>query len=165
MMLMQMQIKPKVKIELMNTSPNNQQISFIKIYQNEMMIIHLKMPTIRMINKNQNIKDFHNKKCKNIIMNRNSLQINKGKVIQDKDRNTLFKNNKVNNKIQEKMKIHIDRKNSISSEKMTRKNMKKGKIQLKRRIMIQKKKVEIFMIKKKKEIVMKIASMIEILIR
>ncbi len=120
----------------MNTKQNNQQMTFKKIYHNEMKIIHLKMSTIQMINRNQNIKDIHKKICKNIIMNRNSLQINKGKVIQDKDRNSLFKNNKVNNKIQKKMKIHIDRKNSISIEKKMRKNMKKWKIQLKPRIII-----------------------------
>ncbi len=147
----------------MNTSKNNQQTSFIKIYQNGTMIIHSKMLIIQMINRNQNLKDFHNKNRKNITMNLNSLQIKIGKVIQDKDLNRLFKNSKINNQM-EMMMILIDHKNLINSEMMIKKDMKKVKILMKRRIMIQKKKVEIIMIKKIKEIFMKIVSMIEILI-
>ena len=147
----------------MNTSKKNQQTSFIKIYQNETMIIHSKMLIIQMINRNQNLKDFHNKNRKNITMNLNSLQIKIGKVIQDKDLNRLFKNSKINNQM-EMMMILIDHKNLINSEMMIKKDMKKVKKLMKRRIMIQKKEVEIIMIKKIKEIFMKIVSMIEILI-
>ena len=147
----------------MNTSKKNQQTSFIKIYQNETMIIHSKMLIIQMINRNQNLKDFHNKNRKNITMNLNSLQIKIGKVIQDKDLNRLFKNSKINNQM-EMMMILIDHKNLINSEMIIKKDMKKVKILMKCRIMIQKKKVEIIMIKKIKEIFMKIVSMIEILI-
>ncbi len=143
----------------MNTSKNNQQTSFIKIYQNETMIIHSKMLIIQMINRNQIFKDFHNKNRKNITMNLNSLSIKIGKEIQDKDRNRLFKNSKVNNQME---MILIDHKNLINSEMMIKKDMKKVKILMKRTIMIQKKKVE--MIKKIKQIFMKIVSMIEILI-